>query len=105
MNTYNVDEYKAAVSINTSHWYRWLGSFNGGWISQYQDDKQFLQIDLQKVTNVTGIATQGRYDAGWWSKTYTLEYSVHGEAFVPYISGNEVRYYSLLPLMLMQTVI
>ncbi|XP_022778337.1 uncharacterized protein LOC111319871 [Stylophora pistillata] len=66
------------------------GSFHGGWISQYQDDKQFLQIDLQRVTKVTGIATQGRYDAGWWSKTYTLEYSVHGGTFVPYISGNEV---------------
>ena len=65
-----------------------LGSFNGGWVSQYADAYQFLQIDLGKVTKVTRIATQGRADAGWWSKTYTLEYSEEvGATFKPYKNG------------------
>lgn len=68
-----------------------LGSFQGGWISQYKDSKQFLQIDLQKVTKVTRIATQGRYNAGWWTKSYTLEYSVHGGEFLQY-NNDQVIY-------------
>ena len=64
-----------------------LGSFKGGWISQYADANQFLQIDLGKVTKVTRIATQGRYDAGWWTKTYTLAYSVDGGTFMLYNNG------------------
>lgn len=71
-----------------------LGSFQGGWVSQYKDDKQFLQIDLQNVTKVTRIATQGRYDAGWWTKAYTLEYSVHGGEFLSYNDG-QVIYISI----------
>ena len=64
-----------------------LGNFQGGWASQYRDANQFLQIDLGKVTKVTRIATQGRSDAGWWSKTYTLDYSEDGGAFKPYNNG------------------
>ena len=61
-----------------------LGSFNGGWISQYANAYQFFQIDLGSVTKVTRIATQGRDDAGWWTKTYTIDYSVDGGTFQPY---------------------
>ena len=63
------------------------GSFNGGWISQYQDAFQFLQIDLGKVTKVTRIAHQGRADAGWWTKTFTLSYSNDGANFILYKNG------------------
>ena len=61
-----------------------LGNFNGGWISQYTDAYQFFQIELGSVTKVTRIATQGRDDAGWWTKTYTIDYSVDGGTFQPY---------------------
>ena len=61
-----------------------LGSFNGGWISQYADANQFFQIDLGSVTKVTRIATQGRDDAGWWTKTYSIDYSVDEGTFQPY---------------------
>jgi len=71
-----------------------LGSFKGGWISQYADANQYLQIDLGKVTKVTRIATQGRYDAGWWSKTYTLEYSEDGGTFKTYANNGEVDVYA-----------
>ncbi|XP_078346606.1 uncharacterized protein LOC144631897 [Oculina patagonica] len=67
------------------------GSFGGGWISQYKDANQYLQIDLGKVTKVTRLATQGRYDAGWWTKTYTLDYSVDGGTFKPYNNGQVLQ--------------
>ncbi|XP_078346313.1 uncharacterized protein LOC144631689 isoform X2 [Oculina patagonica] len=67
------------------------GSFQGGWISQYNDANQYLQIDLGKVTKVTGIATQGRYNAGWWTKTYTLDYSVDGGTFKKYNNGQVLQ--------------
>ena len=60
------------------------GSFNGGWISQYADANQFFQIDLGSVTKVTRIATQGRDDAGWWTKTYSIDYGVEEGTFQPY---------------------
>jgi len=60
------------------------GSYGGGWISQYADDKQFLQIDLGKVAKVTRIAHQGRADAGWWTKSYTLSFSNDGATFTSY---------------------
>ncbi|XP_068671097.1 uncharacterized protein [Montipora foliosa] len=70
------------------------GNFYGGWTSQYTDAKQFLQIDLGQVTKVTRIAHQGRSDASWWTKTYTLSYSDDGGKFMPYnnsqvIEGNK----------------
>ena len=70
------------------------GSFNGGWVSQYGGADQFLQIDLDNVTKVTRIATQGRYDAGWWTKTYTLSYSNDGAAFTAYKNGEVTLEYS-----------
>ncbi|XP_068680532.1 lactadherin-like [Montipora foliosa] len=62
-------------------------SNGGGWISQFQDDKQFLQVDLGAVSKVTGSGLQGRADAGWWTKSFTLSYSNDGANFTPYDSG------------------
>ena len=73
-----------------------LGKFYGGWVSQYADANQFLQIDLGKVTKVTRIATQGRGDAGWWSKTYTLECSEDGGIFKIYSDGQVWKKMSIL---------
>ena len=71
------------IFIKVYH-FAFLGSFNGGWISQYTDAYQFYQIELGSVTKVTRIATQGRDDAGWWTKTYTIDYSVDGGTFQAY---------------------
>ena len=71
------------IFIKVYH-FAFLGSFNGGWISQYTDAYQFYQIELGSVTKVTRIATQGRDDAVWWTKTYTIDYSVDGGIFQPY---------------------
>ena len=57
----------------------------GGWVSSFDRKyEQFLQIDLENVTKVTRIATQGRSDKKEWTKTYTLEYSEDGGTFISY---------------------
>lgn len=68
-----------------------LGIFPGGWISQYRDANQFLQIDLGHVTKVTGISIQGRYDAASWTKTFTLSYSNDGATFKEYGKVNKFQ--------------
>lgn len=64
------------------------GSYGGGWAAQYGDTKQFLQFDLGKVTKLTAIATQGRYDADWMVTSYTLAYSLDGGSFTTYDNGS-----------------
>ena len=58
----------------------------GGWSSRYKDINQWLQVDLQQTTRVTGIATQGRN--GWtppqWVKKYKLQYGEDGHTFTFY---------------------
>ncbi|XP_078348538.1 uncharacterized protein LOC144633566 [Oculina patagonica] len=69
----------------------------GGWVSYYKNAYQFLQIDLENVTKVTRIGTQGRSDAWWswwtrrWTKTYTLDYSEDGGTFISYNSGQVLQ--------------
>lgn len=60
------------------------GSYAGAWIPKAQDVGQWIQVDLGKITKITGIATQGRQDADQWVKSYNLTYSVEGGPFLPY---------------------
>ena len=53
-------------------------------MSENNHANQFLQIDLENVTKVTRIATQGSFDQNWWTKTYTLDYSQDGVTFIPF---------------------
>ena len=50
-----------------------------------------MQVDLGVVTRVKRIATQGRYDANQWVKSYTLSYSNNGIRFIPYRRGRRVQ--------------
>jgi len=60
----------------------------GGWISDDDwKDNQFLHIDLENVTKVTRIATQGSFDKNWWTKNYTLDYSQDGVTFISHNNG------------------
>jgi hypothetical protein len=56
----------------------------GGWIPNFNRPGEWIQVDLGKVTDVGGIATQGRAHGSYWVKTYTLLYSKDGETWVPY---------------------
>ena len=73
------------------------GSYYGGWSPQTSSASrgQFLQIDLGQNVKVTRIATQGRYNVGWWTKTYTLSYRIQGgSTFESYSNGQvNLNYY------------
>ena len=57
----------------------------GGWTARLRDRKQFLQIDLGIASRVKRIAVQGRYNANYWTTSYTVSYSNKGIRFYPYM--------------------
>ncbi|XP_028999456.1 retinoschisin 1a [Betta splendens] len=48
--------------------------FGCAWLSKFQDNSQWLQIDLREVMVVSGILTQGRCDADEWVTKYSVQY-------------------------------
>jgi hypothetical protein len=44
------------------------------WLSKFQDNSQWIQIDLKDVGVVSGILTQGRCDADEWLTKYSVQY-------------------------------
>ncbi|TWW67842.1 Retinoschisin X-linked juvenile retinoschisis protein -like protein [Takifugu flavidus] len=48
--------------------------FGCAWLSKFQDNTQWLQIDLRDAKVVSGILTQGRCDADEWITKYSLQY-------------------------------
>uniref|UniRef100_A0AAY5KKJ9 F5/8 type C domain-containing protein n=1 Tax=Esox lucius TaxID=8010 RepID=A0AAY5KKJ9_ESOLU len=48
--------------------------FGCAWLSKFQDNNQWIQIDLQEVGVVSGILTQGRCDADEWLTKYSIQY-------------------------------
>ncbi len=56
----------------------------GGWAALYNDNNQWLQVDLQQTTRVTRIATQGRNDYAQWVEKYKLQFGEDGHTFTFY---------------------
>ncbi|KAF7658552.1 hypothetical protein LDENG_00010660 [Lucifuga dentata] len=48
--------------------------FGCAWLSKYNDQHQWFQIDLKEVSVVSGILTQGRCDADEWITKYSIQY-------------------------------
>ena len=67
------------------------GSYGGAWLPKYQDIGQWIQVDLSKIAKITRLATQGRQEAGHYTKSYTLSYSVEGGPFLPWNDGQVNR--------------
>ncbi|KAK3706338.1 hypothetical protein QZH41_006606 [Actinostola sp. cb2023] len=59
----------------------------GSWSSRHNRVGQWIQVDLNRVTKVTGIATQGRTNANQWVTKYKLQYSSDGKTFNNYEGG------------------
>lgn len=57
------------------------GRFVGSWAAKHNNHHQFLQVDLGRTMKVTGINTQGRYDASQWVTAYYVLYSSEGMYF------------------------
>ncbi|XP_030288919.1 retinoschisin [Sparus aurata] len=48
--------------------------FGCAWLSKFNDQYQWIQIDLREVGVVSGILTQGRCDADEWITKYSVQY-------------------------------
>ncbi|XP_061833501.1 retinoschisin-like [Nerophis lumbriciformis] len=48
--------------------------FGCAWLSKYNDQHQWIQMDLKEVGVVSGIMTQGRCDADEWITKYSVQY-------------------------------
>lgn len=64
-----------------------VGSLIGSWSAKYNDNNQWIQVFLGRVTKVTAVATQGRQDYDQWVTSYSLQYSADGGAFIDYAAG------------------
>jgi hypothetical protein len=54
---------------------------------------QWLQVDLEQLTVITGISTQGRADSccNQFVKTYIVSYSNDSAQFQPYKEQNQIK--------------
>jgi len=64
------------------------GSLTGSWSARYNNNLQWLQLKLNKVSKITAFATQGRQDYNQWVKSYKLQYSLDGGHFEDYNGGS-----------------
>jgi len=61
------------------------GIYFGAWVPKRSAIGEWIQIDLRKNAKVTRIATQGRHNVNWWTKSYSLSYRIQGwSTFEPY---------------------
>jgi hypothetical protein len=63
----------------------------GAWSARYKNAKQWLQIRLVETTTITMIATQGRYAANQWVKSFALASSSNGVRFRIYVVKGKTK--------------
>ena len=63
----------------------------GAWSPQTNDLDQWLQVDFQRSTIITGISTQGREDLLQFVKKYTISFSDDEENFTGYKTGETLK--------------
>ena len=64
----------------------------GAWSAKVNDLNQWLQVDLEQQTLITGISTQGRTDCcNQFVKTYIVLYSNDGVEFRPYKERSQIK--------------
>ena len=59
----------------------------GAWIARSNNRRQWIQVDLETMARVKGIAIQGRYDANQFVKSFALSFSRDGSKFYSYKEG------------------
>ena len=69
----------------------WCANVRGG-SSVSRNYDQYIQIDLMNLTNITGIATQGRHPSGGTEhvKDYSISYSKDSLNWTFYIGKNHI---------------
>ncbi|CAH3197941.1 unnamed protein product, partial [Porites evermanni] len=60
------------------------GGKTGAWSALENDVHQWLQVDLEGKTEVTGIKIQGRQEVDQWVTSFTISYSSDGTTYISY---------------------
>ncbi|CAH1796015.1 unnamed protein product [Owenia fusiformis] len=63
------------------------GDLRGAWSAAFNDQQQWIQVDLNSVISVKAVSTQGRDDALQWVERYTITHSLDGTNFESYKEG------------------
>ena len=63
---------------------------HGGWVAGEKNINQWLQVDLQHIIRVIGIATQGKPASKQWVTKYKLQYGDDGQTFRVYKRDGDV---------------
>ena len=63
----------------------------GGWSAETEDYNQWLQVDFQRSTIITGISTQGLQNGDEFVKSYTISFSDDGNNFHAYKAGGVLK--------------
>ena len=71
---------------NHASWLARLGNMRRGrlmsaWSAKKNNYNQWIQVDLHRSMKVTGLATQGRYEAAQWVTAFYVLYSADGVKF------------------------
>ncbi|XP_006816028.1 contactin-associated protein-like 4 [Saccoglossus kowalevskii] len=83
----------SVFSIQRSPYYARLNrnEGGGGWTAEIADSEQYLTIDLKQQTEITAVATQGRYGSTEWVTQYRLQYSDNGDKWSDYTEGGSKK--------------
>ena len=57
------------------------GRLMGAWSAKKNNYNQWIRVDLHRSMKVTGLATQGRYEAAQWVTAFYVLYSADGVKF------------------------
>ena len=82
--------WQARLNQNIGDWGAWCPDGSGGKTTEKNYD-QYIQIDLLKLTKITGIATQGRQYLGGreYPRDYKISYRRDGGAWYFYREKDE----------------
>lgn len=66
-------------------------SGNKSWCAEFDDDMQYVEIDLKRNSYVTKIITQGAVDEEAWVATYTVSLGHSGDIWKQYKENGSIK--------------
>lgn len=66
-------------------------SDNKTWCAEFDDDLQFLEIDLKQSSYIMGIATRGSFEKQAWVENYTVLFGDSGSFWIQYKEGGVAK--------------
>ena len=66
-------------------------SGNETWCAEFDDELQYLEIDLKQSSYVTEIVTQGAVDEEAWIENYTISHGDNGVSWTQYKENSTLK--------------